>query len=300
MTSTVRGHKENQGQQARPRLFRGVLCLLCLLGVLCGEAAAQSEVAVSIEFQRDRLTYHFDNASSFDTPFLVPHFFEQRYVADNVWLVGAVRYVAGIPWETQAGVTPVRTSTADDYDTFVDPDGSVIRVGTTGGMSIRSLRFSQRGEIARRGPLALGVGYRLRIDRTEFGLGHKTLTRNLVLLEASDITTRETTNSEVHEILFGFSAAYDLGGRWGVLLNADIAPMAVGRLVVELPDKYPGQDLVFLAELGTSTMHVSLARRFGDFGLAFTLDAGRTWSYRSTARLSRPFWGLGIGVPWRP
>ena len=30
-----------------------------------------------------------------------------------------------------------------------DPDGSVVRVGTTGGMSIRSLRFSQRGEIAR-------------------------------------------------------------------------------------------------------------------------------------------------------
>src|SRR5438128_2972697 len=112
------------------------LCVLCVLCVLRGEAAAQTEIVVGVEARRDRFTYHFDNASSVDTPFLVPHFFEQRYVADNVWLAATARYVAGIRWETTAGVTPPRTSTADDYDTFFDPDGSVVRVGTTGGMSI--------------------------------------------------------------------------------------------------------------------------------------------------------------------
>ena len=134
------------------------------------------------------------------------------------------------------------------------------------------------------------------VDHTELGLGHKTLTRSLVLLEASDNTTRETTGSQVHEIVLGFTAAYDLRSRWDFRLDVDIAPAAVGRLVVQLPDKYPGRDLVFLAKIGASTTHATLARRFGAFGLAFTLDAGGTWSYRSTAQLSRRFLGLGIGV----
>jgi hypothetical protein len=255
-----------------------------------------AQVAVGIEARRDRFTYHFDNPSSIDTPFLVPHFFEQRYVADNVWLMGSASYVAGIRWETTAGITPQRTSTGDDYDTFFNPDGTVFVSGTTGGISIRSLRVSQRGEVARRGAAALVSGYRLRLDRSDFHLGHKTVTRNGVLIEASDVTTRETTSSQLHELLFGLTAAFDLRNRWGVSVDTEVAPVALGRLLVRLPDKYPGQDLVFLATVGTASSRATLTRRFDNWALAFSLDGGGTWSYRSTAALSRRVLGVRVAV----
>jgi hypothetical protein len=277
------------------RLSLRLFLVPCVLCVLCVEPI-DAQILVGIEARRDRFTYHFDNPSSIDTPFLVPHFFEQRYVADNVWLTGSASYVALIRWETTAGITPQRTSTGDDYDTFFNPDGTVFVSGTTGGISIRSLRISQLGEIARRGAAALVSGYRLRLDRSDFHLGHKTVTRNGVLIEASDVTTRETTSSQLHELLFGLTAAFGLGNRWGVSVAAAVAPVALGRLLVRLPDKYPGQDLVFLATVGTATSRATLTRRFDNWALAFSLDGGGTWSYRSTAALSRRVVGARVAV----
>jgi hypothetical protein len=269
---------------------------LCVLCVLCSDSARLgSQTLVGAEIQRDRFTYHFDNPSSADTPFLVPHFFEQTYDADNVWVIGRVRYpVGGHRWETSGGVTPGRDSTADDYDTFFNPDGTTIVSGTTGGISIRSWRIGQRAEIARRGSSAIFAGYRLRVDRSEFHLGHKTVSRNGVLVEASDVTTRELTRSQLHEVVAGFTVALPLGRSWGVSIDTEIAPVAAARLLVQLPDKYPGQDLTFLAKIGTSTSHVTLARRSDRWGLALVIDAGRTWSYRDTARLKRRTLGFGV------
>jgi hypothetical protein len=271
------------------------LCVLCLLCVLCA-ASANAQVAVGIEARRDRFTYRFDNPSSIDTPFLVPHFFEQKYVADNVWLMASASYVAGIRWETAAGVTPQRESTGDDYDTFFNPGGTVLVSGTTGGISIRSWQVSQRGEVARRGAAALLSGYRLRLDRSDFHLGHKTVTRNGVVIEASDVTTRETTSSQLHELLFGLTAAFDLDNRWRFSVDAEVSPVALGRLLVQLPDKYPGQDLVFLATVGTASSYATLTRRFDNWALTFSLEGGATWSYRSTAALSRRVLGLRVAV----
>jgi hypothetical protein len=279
--------------KVRIGLVLGVLC------VLCGDSAVNAQIDVGVEAQRDRFTYHFDNPSAIDTPFLVPHFFEQTYVADNVWLVGGARYRAGVLWETSAGVTPPRTATADDYDTFTDPDGTVIVSGTTGGISIRSLRFGQRAEIARRGSAAILAGYRLQVDRSDFRPGHKTVTRNHVPIEASDVTTQEMTSSRLHEMLIGFTAAVELGDRWKMSIDNELAPIAVGRLLVQLPDKYPGQDLVFLAKIGTASARATLSRRYERWALAFSLDGHGTWSYRSTARLSQRAVGVRMAVMMR-
>ena len=135
------------------------LCPLSPLCPLCLRRLTQ-QVAIGVEARRDRFTYHFDNPSSFDTPFLVPHFFEQRYVADNVWLMGSASYAAGIRWETSAGITPQRTATGDDYDTFLNPDGTVYVSGTTGGISIRSLRSasSARSRVVALSRSCLAIG----------------------------------------------------------------------------------------------------------------------------------------------
>jgi hypothetical protein len=253
-----------------------------------------------MEVERDRFTYHFDNPSSFDTPSPVPHFFEQRYVADNVWLTGAARYVAGIRWETAAGVTPQRTSTGDDYDTFFNPDGTVIVSGTTGGISIRSFRFSQRAELARAGPVTLAAGYRLRVDRSDFQLGHKTVTQNGVIVTAIEVTTRELTSSQLHEVLVGGSLRRDVTPAWTLSVDGEIAPTTIGRLLVQLPDKYPGQDLVYLAKVAATIGRVALARRTGRWTVELSADAGKTWSYRSEASLARQTLGARFhaGLVW--
>jgi hypothetical protein len=284
----LRKHKGHRGS---------VLCVLCFLGVLCVIGVdATAQVSIGVEAQRDRFTYHFDNPSSVDTPFPVPHFFEQRYVADNVWLVGAARYLAGVRWETSGGITPLRTSTGDDYDTFFDPDGTVIVSGTTGGISIRSLRLSQRAELGRLGPVRLVAGYRLRIDRSDFQLGHKTVTRNGALVGATDVTTRETTSSQMHEALVGGVLARELADGWTLSLDGEAAPTAVGRLLVQLPDKYPGQDLVFLATVAAVSGRGTLARRVDRWTIEISVDAGHTWSFKSDAALTRDLLGAGVRV----
>ena len=249
---------------------------------------------VGVEAERDRFTYHFDNPSAADTAFPVPHFFEQHYVADNIWLTATARYLAGIRWETSGGITPERTSTGTDYDTFFDPDGSALVSGTTGPIAIRSMRFSQKAEFSRVGPVTLVAGYRLRVDQSNFGVGHKTVTRDGTPLETIDVTTREMTSSQMHEVLLGAVFTRDLAPGWALTLDGEASPTTVGRLLVQLPDKYPGQDLVFIATAAAANGRVSLARRAHGWMLEISAGAGTTWSYRSTASLSRTFVGAGL------
>ena len=249
--------------------------------------AAPATLLVGVEARRDRIRYHFDSPSSADTSFLVPHFFEQTYDADHVWLVATARYSAGVRMESSAGIAPHRTVRADDNDTFFDPGDVVIVSGTTGGASSRAFLVSQRADIGRAGPVQVSLGYRLRWDRFDFHVGHKTVTRNGVLIEAADVTSPEMTDSKVHELPVGFRAAPRLGGGWRLALSGEISPMTLARLSVQLPEKYPGQDLVFFAKVFASSARVALVRAGDRWPIEFAVQVDRTWSYRSTDQLSR-------------
>jgi hypothetical protein len=294
-------------------MTRGVVLAACAL-LAQVHAAGQTpliddspQLRIGVEARRDRLFYHFDNPSSIDTVFLVPHFFEQRYVADNVWLIVAARYTAGVRWETSGGLTPQRASTADDYDTFFDPGGPVIVSGTTGGAAIRSLRFSQQAEIGRLGGgngaayVRFLAGYRFRLDRSDFGTGHKTVTRDGTLVEAFDVTTREMASAQEHAFLWGAAATWILRGPWRLSASGDIAPVVLARLLVQLPDKYPGQDLVFIAKVAAGSARMALTRRLHEWETAVLTDAGTTWSYARTARLEHRTLGVQIsfGRTWQ-
>ena len=265
---------------------------------------------VGVEARRDRIRYHFDNPSSAGTPFLVPHFFEQTFEADNVWLVATARYTCGgVRCETSAGLAPSRSVRADDYDTFFDPGDVVIVSGTTGNASSQSLFVSQRAEVGRAGPVQVSLGYRLRWDRFDFGVGHKTVTRNGVPTSATDVTSPEFTDSKVHELIVGFRAAPHLGlasptrgreGGWHLALSGDVSPMTLARLSVQLPEKYPGQDLVFFAKVAVATARVALARAGERWPIEVALQIERSWSYRSTAQLSRSAQSISLhgGHSW--
>ena len=286
----------------RTRVFLCVL-VLCVYSAVDPEiitaqqpAKPETEILIGIEVRRDRFQYHFDNPSSFDTPFPVPHFFEQRYIADNVWAAVALRYTARVRWETSIAATPQRTATADDYDTFVDPDGTVWVSGTTGGASMRSFRVSQKATIARAGAIAVVAGVRLRIDRADFQLGHKTVTRNGAVILATDVTSPETASSRLTELLIGATGSFRAGPDWRLSIDVESAPFAVGRLLVRLPEKYPGLDIVSAATVITGSARATLARRYGQWPIELSIDAGRAWSYRTTARLEYQQLGARVAV----
>lgn len=240
--------------------MRRIAELVALLLLAAVPAAAQA-ISAGVEVRRDRLDYHFDNPSTFDTTALVPHFFEQRYDADNLWLVVRARY--GGRWTTTAGVTPRRGTTADDYDTFLDPGGPTWVSGTTGPADVRSFSIEQRARIAGRTKLTVDVGYRLRVDRFDFGPGLKTVTRDGALVSSAEVTGPETTSSVMQQFFGAAGFAIPVGTRWTLTADGEAAPFVVGRLSVRLPDKYPGQDLVFVAHAFGAAGRVSLARPIG-------------------------------------
>ena len=80
-----------------------------------------------------------------------------------------------------------------------------------------------------------------------------------------------------------------------VLTITLLTAVSVGRLVVQLPDKYPGQDLAFAARVGSANAAFSIVRR-ARWPLELSIDAGRTWSYQSTARLTRDLLGARVTI----
>jgi len=248
--------------------------------LIAAPAAAQPSepphVGIAVAAEHADLTYHFTNPSSFNGGPLVPHFFEQRYTLDHLWLAIDARYrAAGIRWTTAGGTALPRDLPAEDFDTFFNSDGSVVVSGTTGDARIASLRVSQTGDVACVGRVSIAAGYQLRVDRADFGTGHKTVTRNGVLVDASEISTREHTASQLHEFLAAASASGGRRGGWRIDVSGEVSPLTIARLLVQLPDKYPGQDLTFVAK----AIAASARFRIGRGRFFATVDGGGIWGY---------------------
>ena len=134
-----------------------------------GPREAPFTLTASTEVRRDRTHCHFDEPSLCDTPFVVPHFFEQDYVADNNWLVLRADFGGRrLRFQTEGGLASWGTGTGHDYDTFFQPDGDVIVYGTTAVTQLRSFRMAQRVECAGNGWLGWRAGYAFRRDRAFF------------------------------------------------------------------------------------------------------------------------------------
>jgi hypothetical protein len=75
-------------------------------------------------------------------------------------------------------------------------------------------------------------------------------------IEASDVTTREMTSAQEHAIFGGAAATWILRGPWHLSASGEIAPVVLARLLVQLPDKYPGQDLVFIGKVAAGSARI--------------------------------------------
>ncbi len=251
---------------------------------------SQSGVTITVgyEVHRDHLRYRFENPSSLDTSVLVPHSFEQRYVADNQWLVGSIRYpLFHQHLESEFAVTPERTTTGSDFDTFQNPGNDTIVTGTAGDVHMRSLRVTQWSE-GRLWGVAMRVGYSYRRDQADFLPADVVTTHTNPRSDTRRFTTdRERTISEVHELPLDASKTMTRDGPWRAIVGASVSPIVFARLTTILPEKYPGQDIVFHAQVVDLGARVQLIHQRGRWPLVIAARYGRTWSYTSGGTFDR-------------
>ena len=150
------------------------------------------------------------------------------------------------------------------------------------------------------GGARLSGGYRLQVDLADFLDGDRTDTRNGVLVSRRVVTTREYTNAQSHEIFVRGSHTHDLSRNWQVRLIGDASPAAIHRLAIQLPDKYPGQTLVYRAVNLVTSGRAEVARTGTGWPIAVHVRVGREWQYRSSQRAGRSVASLGItaGRAW--
>lgn len=284
------------------RIARLAVPIAAACALVAGDARAQSQQGLDLGVERsiERVTYHFDNPSTYDTVDLVPHFFEQHYILDNTWLAGRSSYRGGVDWRTEAAVTTSREALATDYDTFFNPGGVTWVAGTTGGARVRSFRVSQAVDIGRAGPLSLLGGHRLRADLADFLAGDRTEVRNGQLVARTLVTSREHTRALMHEVFLEAFQIGELSDRWKLRLSLQVSPAAIHRLSIHLPDKYPGRTLLYQTATFAAATQVQLTGGSARWPLTLSIDAGRTWRYRSTqwVHRSRASFGIAGGRRW--
>jgi hypothetical protein len=238
------------------------------------------QVRAGYEVHRDHFRYTFENPSNIDTDFPVPHSFTQRYVADNQWIFGSARYsVRDDVMQTEFAITPERQTSGSDLDTFYDPNHDVVVSGTSGDVMLRSLRFAQWSE-GRLFGLPWRVGYVYRRDRSQFLPTDRIVTHSNPQSEARSQTYgHETTISNVHEIPIEVSRAWNVSA-WRFIPRAEVSPLILGRLTTQLPDKYPGQNIIFDAKSVGVGGGIQVVRRRG-WPIELTLHYGQTWGYHA-------------------
>jgi hypothetical protein len=257
------------------------------------------EVRAGYENHRDHFRYTFENPSNIDTDFPVPHSFTQRYVANNQWFFGSARYaVRDDVMQTEFAITPERQTAGSDLDTFFDPNNDVVVSGTSGDVMLRSLRFAHWSE-GRLWGLPWRVGYAFRRDRSQFLPTDRIVTHSNPPSEVRSPTFgHETTISQVHEIPIEVSRPGNVSSTWRIVPRAAVSPLILARLITKLPDKYPGQDIIFDAKAIGVEGGIEITRQRG-WPIALSLHYGQTWGYRGARQYRRDSLAAAvrIGVP---
>ena len=253
--------------------------------------------ALGVEYRRDRFDYRFNNPSSFNTAELVPHVFEQRYDADNIWFTGRVRFMLGHrALETEGGITATAIGVGSDYDTFYQPDGNVIVYGTTADTDAWSWRAAQYVGLGSWRGVVFRAGYSYHRDHADFRPSDTTIVQTKPPSSTAFWNTdRESTISEVHEIRLGLERTFAHGPSWRARLTADVAPTTLARLTTILPDKYP-DPVVFIAKGLSINAALHVARQIGRWHAGATLSYAQAWSYQESSAYHRKALSGGVVI----
>jgi len=251
------------------------------------------------ERRLDRFLYRFENPSTFSTPEMVEHFFQQRYEADNHWFVVRAGYRSSPTrrWSAEVGLTPQIATFGEDLDTFFNPGDNVIVAGTSGEVYMRSTRTAGWFERPRRSGLIERIGYSYRRDRSNFRTPERKIVTmsNPPSVQETITLDHETTISQVHQVWVGWTKRRALSPRWRISGDVDAAPGTFARLNTILPEKYPGQNIVFWASGFELAGRVTISRD-GRWPIEASADLGRTFTYLPSARFIRNSLGMSIRV----
>ena len=260
--------------------------------------ARRTSVEAGVTIERLVSEYRFENESSFDTAAAVPHFFVQHHESTQPWLAGRVRYPLGSAMgATMAGYAPERLAFASDVDTFLQPDGDVVTSGTSGRARLRAFAIDQSVGMGRVRGWTIGLRGRYTNRRADFLPADRVVTHSQPPSEVREfVTSREITTS--HEIRVGIDAAAsgDVGGGWRLEGGGVAWPAVRGRLVTELPDKYPGAGIVFEAAGFGGEARLAFVRRIGSASLALNAHVGGILPYRHAASLRQHMAGASVAL----
>jgi hypothetical protein len=242
-------------------------------------------VVVRLERRGEWFRFHVDNPSNFESGPLVPHFFEQRYDADNTWVLVKAQYrLAGSAAATEVGFAPAITTAASDIDTFFQPSGDVITSGTRGAVRLQRLSIQQWFEMAAWRAWRLGISAAYRRSEMDFLPSDRIVTRSRPPSETREpVGGDETTWSHVVASGVTASAPLTLAPGWRLLVDLEAMPLTRARLTISLPLKYPGeiirQDTFSFGARGRAAVE----RRAGRFGVGAAVTIGGAWGYRASA-----------------
>lgn len=277
-----------------------VIVTLATAGLMGFSHAAQAQTPLSIEavagVERVDYRYRFHNDSSFDTPVLVPHFFEQRYERTGP-LFGARGRYTFVAREMTTAVTfwPEREGFGSDFDTFLQPDGDRVVSGTAGGAGLGSFRIEQTVGLIRREAFRAAVVVAWRRDRADFHPADRIVTHTQPPSETREfITDRERTVSQTFEIGVEGVVGAPIGGGWKLEATARLVPALRARLLVQLPDKYPGRDIVFSAAGWSGSGRIDVMRAAGQMDVGAWISVEQAGSYRRTAEFDRTAAAIGL------
>lgn len=256
----------------------------------------QPPVEVSAGRERLEYSYRFENDSSFDTPVLVPHFFEQHYETTRWVLSARARYrLLGRPLATTVSFAPEDLAFGSDFDTFFQPTGDVATSGTAGDVRLSSLGVSQSVAVMWREHGSLHVRLSWRRDRADFLPADRIVTHTQPPSETREWTTdRERTVSNVFES--GLDARWSRGS---LDITAHASPVVLSRLLVLLPDKYPGRDIRFDALGWGAGARAAASRPVGPATIGVWISAEKIGRYRERARYARTAIAAGLSIATR-
>jgi hypothetical protein len=80
-----------------------------------------------------------------------------------------------------------------------------------------------------------------------------------------------------------------------LIVGAEVSPLIWARLTTILPDKYPGQQIVFDAKSLGADGRVGLTWR-KRWPIALAVSYGRTWSYNASRQFSRSALQGSVGI----
>lgn len=273
-----------------------------LLPVIGAAVLAQTLIlSAGVAPRAEQFRYRFEHPSTFDTPALVPHFFEQRYDVIPLWFSAEARYaIGGRRASTRASFSLKRQTRGSDIDTFLQPSGDIVTSGTDGDVDLQSFAVSQYLPLATVRGWLVDSGLHYRHDRAEFAPDDRIVTHTQpASVTRTFITDRETTVSRVIAVGVGASRERRLQAGWLVRMRAEIQPLVQGRLLIQLPDKYPGVDLVYNAVSVGGDARWDVERQLRHWHVRLSINVSGARGYRRSSSYSVRSASVSVLAGWQ-